>query len=114
MPFQNSRAHDAGYAESRGDGNFQIRSALRAGLTPVSVVASDVNSDGQVDLVSADRGSDQLSVYLGKGDGSFRDFDALRTGLSPVSVVAADLNEDDQMDLVSAEQDSRQLSIFFQ
>ena len=44
-----------------------------SGLSPRSVAVADVNGDGRPDLVTANRGSDDVSVLLGRGDGTFGD-----------------------------------------
>src|SRR5262249_6466629 len=42
-----------------------------AGQLPQSVAAADLTGKGQIDLVTANAASDDVSVLLGLGDGSF-------------------------------------------
>ena len=99
--------------------DFVDRGALTTGIRPISVIAADLNSDGALDLASADfgpfddRGLDELSIFLGLGDGDFSQRRALKTGDAPFSVIAADLNSDGALDLASADRLSDELSIFF-
>jgi len=44
---------------------------ILTGRSPVSVAVVDVNHDGVPDLVTANPGSNDVSVLLGRGDGSF-------------------------------------------
>jgi hypothetical protein len=44
---------------------------LAAGLYPCDVLASDLDLDGAIDLVSANGEDNSLSVYLGAADGSY-------------------------------------------
>jgi hypothetical protein len=77
------------------------------GRLPESVVAADVNLDGNPDLVVASAGGDpvpsSVSVLLGNGDGTFQppisyDFGPIGT----VSLAVADVNLDGKPDLVVA------------
>ena len=60
--------------------------------------------DGKLDLVCANRGSDDVSVLLGRGDGAFRKFIVSSTGrdTGPYSVAVADFNLDGVPDIVTA------------
>lgn len=72
-----------------------------AGDDPNGVLAADLNGDGQVDIVTANRLSNNVSVLLGNGVG----FDAAVSypaGSEPINVAAGDLNGDSKVDLVTA------------
>ena len=62
--------------------------------------------------MSADSGSNQISVRLGVGDGTFAAAATYATGSFPYSVYATDLNGDGHPDLMSADYGSNQISIF--
>ena len=95
-----------------GDGTFQARQAFASGTTPQSVSVGDFNGDGKADLVSADYGSNTLSVFLGKGDGTFAARQSFASGAVPQSVSVADFNGDGKADLVSADFASNTLSVY--
>lgn len=61
----------------RGDGTFNTRVTYQAGVSESSgeyatVLVSDYNHDGMLDLSVTDGGDNRVSVLLGNGDGSFR------------------------------------------
>ena len=65
-----------------------------------------------LDMVTADRYSNQASVFLGKGDGSFSASNSFATGSCPTSVTLGDLNGDNVLDMVTADWGSNQASVF--
>ena len=56
---------------------------LRGRWPPFSVAIGDVNGDGRPDLVTANSGSDDVSVLLGNGDGTFRPQARFAAGRGP-------------------------------
>jgi hypothetical protein len=66
------------------------------------VAVADLNSDGVLDLVTANSNSHDMAVLLGCGDGTFRAARRFPAGYSPTSVAVADLNNDSILDLVTA------------
>jgi hypothetical protein len=67
--------------------------------SPWSVATGDFNGDGVPDLVVANAGSDNVSVFLGNGDGTFRGTTRVPAGNSPWSVAVGDFNDDGLADL---------------
>ena len=73
-----------------------------AGSGTSSVVASDVNGDGKIDLAVAARDSNVVSVLLNQGNGTFAPAASYPVGSQPTAVTAADLNGDGKPDLIAA------------
>lgn len=78
---------------------------LAVGVQPAGLALGDLDRDGRLDLVTADRNGDTISVALGNGDGSFGAATQLAVGpagTAPESIALADLNRDGLLDAVTA------------
>ena len=72
------------------------------GVTPLDLAVGHMNNDAFLDAVTADAGSNQVSVLLGNGDGTFQGRRAFASGLTPGSVIIADLNADNKLDVITS------------
>lgn len=89
-----------------GDGNGGFggaapSSSVAAGTTPTAVSVGDFDSDGNVDLVVSNSGSNTFSALIGKGDGTFGAAKSFPTNASPGSIVSADYSGDGLLDVVT-------------
>ena len=98
-------------AVNTGDGTFAAKQSFTTGGGPRSVAVRDFNGDGKSDLVTADYGSDTVSVLLGNGNGTFGPKQSFATGTVPSSVAVGDFNGDGKSDLVSADSGSSTASV---
>ncbi len=83
-----------------GTGGFVLASTLTVGLGPMGVVATDINGDNKMDLVSVNFYSSTLSLYTNSGNGSFVLSSTITVPPHPNAIAAADVNNDGKMDLV--------------
>ena len=76
--------------------SFAAQATFAAGTGPQSVALGDVNGDGELDMVTANTGSNSASVLLGNGNGTFKSSASFSTGAStfPTSVTLGDVNGD--------------------
>ncbi len=91
-------------ALGNGDGNFQAAQNFAVGGSPSSVMTTDFNGDGKLDLATVNpsfsSGNDAtVSVLLGNGDGTFQAAVNTAPGTFHGSGVVGDFNGDGKPDL---------------
>jgi hypothetical protein len=88
-----------------GDGTGKLvpgGSYPTGGKEPYGLVAADLNLDGKLDLVAANRYSyapGLVSVLLGRGDGTFLPVSLFATNNHPAKLVVGDFNHDGRPDV---------------
>src|SRR6516164_2031094 len=84
---------------------------LPTGVKPLAVAVADVNGDGLADLVTANQGSNTVSVLLGNDNGTFAAAQNFAVGTHPAAVAVADVNNNGRPDLIVANSGSNTVSI---
>lgn len=77
---------------------------------PVSVALGDVDGDGKLDVITANSGSNNISVLRGNGDASLQAPLVYAAGINPTSVALGDVNGDGKLDVVTANRGSNDVS----
>lgn len=100
-------------AINEGGGFFDEARAVSypVGDEPAAIAAGDLNSDGYMDLVVANGGSDDVSVLLGRGDGTLEPEWPYGVGSEPSALAIADFNGDGNADLAVANAGGNSVSI---
>jgi hypothetical protein len=96
---------------SGGAGGFATPPQYPVGADPQAVVLGDLNGDGWLDAVSANVGSNDVSVLLGNAVGGFGLAASFAVGSRPVSVALGDVNGDGKLDIVAANQGDGTVSV---
>lgn len=90
---------------------FQQVTTFNTGDAPKSIALADFNQDGRLDIVTANQGSNSVSVLLGKGDGTFRTAMNTSVGQGPDSLTVGDFNRDGKPDVAVVSRDLNTVSI---
>lgn len=87
----------------KGDGTFQIGRTLTSTIYSSELMATDLNIDGKLDVLSVN-GDGTSIVLLGNGDGTFQSAKTQTLGLtgSPTGATLGDFNGDGVLDLAIA------------
>jgi hypothetical protein len=107
----NANANAVSVLTNNGSGIFVPGYSLGKSGEHNSIVATDVNGDGKVDLILANGSDNSISVLTNNGSGNFTLSGTYAVGSLPYMVIAADIYGDGKMDLISGNQQSQNLSV---
>lgn len=96
-----------------GSGNFPTAANFAAGFQPTIVRTGDLNGDGRVDLVTANKFSNSVTALVGNGDGTFQTPRHYIVGNRPEEIIIGNLNGDGKIDLAVSNILDDHLSILF-
>jgi Flp pilus assembly secretin CpaC len=101
-----------------GDGTFKQATgspfALPNAVTgPIAMAATDINSDGNLDLAIVNQTTNNVSILLGNGNATFNESTGspIAVGKSPVAIATGDLNNDSHPDLAVVNQTDNTVSV---
>ncbi|CAF1675044.1 unnamed protein product, partial [Rotaria magnacalcarata] len=101
-----------------GNGSFIYQNLYSTGFGshPYSLTVSDFNNDNLLDIAVANRGTNNIAVFIGFGNGSFTKETVFSIGYGslPFVLIASDFNDDKKMDLVVANEGTDSVNIFLQ
>lgn len=111
----NQSSDDVTVLAGDGGGGFaeMTGSPYAVGDNPQSVVLEDVNSDGTLDIISANKLSDNITVLAGDGSGGFAEVSGspFPAGDTPRPVALGDINDDGAQDIVAANRSSSDVTV---
>jgi hypothetical protein len=101
-----------GYVQrNNGDGTFAAVELLRTSRNPLAVGVTDIDRDGRLDILLANRDTDSGTVHLQRPSGTFSSPPS-GSGFDPaVDLAATDLDGDADIDVVATGQDARGLGV---
>jgi hypothetical protein len=96
-----------------GSGFFYTNETITVGSQPASVIATDYDNDGDIDIaVSRNAATDNVKIFNNFGDGTFATPLVFTADASPVTIRAADMDGDSYIDLVTTNMTNNTISIF--
>ena len=99
-----------------GNGTFYRPITYSTGYDslPLAVVVGDFNNDNQLDLVTANSGTNNIGLFLSNGDGTFRNHETISTryGSHPYCVVVGHFNNDIMLDIAVANHGTNNIGVF--
>ena len=106
-------ANSVGVLIGNGDSTFRTVKFFDVGETPSSVVLSDFDRDGDLDIAVSNFNSHDVSILLNYGSGEFdtKGKGSYDVGLNPISLVAADFNGDGNLDIALASFGTNSVSV---
>lgn len=99
----NYLSNDVSLLRARGNGHFypERRIDLNASAVgPTAIMLADLDRDGALDIVTANFGSNDVTVLNGLGLGRFKPAQAFAAASQPIAVTAWEVTGDDKLDLV--------------
>lgn len=105
---------------NNGSGTFVMAPgspfATTPGLAPFDIVTADFTGDGILDLATANRDTDDVTLFKGNGDGTFQtpgmSFSVLPGGVDPISIVAADFDGNGAIDIAVGNVATSNVTVF--
>jgi len=96
-----------------GDGTFRaaVDYTTGAGTSPECMRLGDLSGDGKPDVITANAGTDNISVLRNNGNGTFAAPVTYSTATHPTSIAIGDLNGDGKQDVVTANYATNNVSV---
>src|SRR5438093_7058484 len=90
---------------------FPAATTYTVGGSPFNMRAADLDRDGDMDLVVANRGSGDVSILINTGRGNFVTGRKLPVGTSPHPLIIVDINGDQDPDIIVGNRGSDDISV---
>jgi len=98
---------------NQGDGTFEAPTIFPASTWPSRIAASDLDRDGDYDLVLGDFNEDVIMVSVNDGNGNFSTEGKYSPGSGgPSAIAVADFDGDNDDDVISANSGTDNISVF--
>jgi len=94
-------------------GTFSSPAVYSVGAGPTAIAIADVNSDGNLDILTSNVNNNNISILLGDGSGGFGFRTDLFAGPIPVGLHVTDVSGDGLADRVYVNRDSGSLTVRF-
>jgi hypothetical protein len=100
-----------------GNGSFANQVTYSVGIfySPCSIVIIDFDSDGQLDIITANYDDNGIGIFFGHGDGTFGLMQVYLTGSgsTPTYVTVGDFNNDNRLDIAVVNDGTDNVLVYF-
>lgn len=90
---------------------FAAPSHVLVGTTPKALVEGDINDDSKLDVVTVNKGSNNVSILLNDGTGLLGNLANYDVGVGPIALGLGDFNSDGEKDIAVGNQGDQTISI---
>ena len=104
-------AYKVSVLKNNGNGTFMSKVDYEVGSSPQSVYVSDVDGDGDGDIVTANYSSFNVSVLKNNGDGTYAPKIDYNTGGSQETAFVSDVDGDGYGDIVVSKRSDKTISV---
>ncbi len=98
---------------NNGNGTFSSHTNYDIGTTPKSVRVSDVDLDGDLDIISSNIDSDTATVLMNLNNATFGNQTDYQVGDAPSNLELSDIDMDGYPDIITANQNNDSVSILY-
>jgi hypothetical protein len=88
------------FQQANAQVSFSYAPNVPVGAIPAHMIADDFDNDGKIDLATANRNTNTMTVFMGDGFGNFNSGTNYVTGNYPNFIASADFNGDGNKDMV--------------
>ncbi len=106
--FDNDGYIDIAHAANGSIGSIHF--GARDGL--VDLVSTDINGDGNTDVLAVNASNDRLKLFVGNDLGELHRIPDLQTGRAPSAVAVADLDRNQSLEIITANRSGRSITVF--
>lgn len=96
-----------------GTGIFTGPALVKAGTGPIATTSFDLDTDGDLDLMTANYDGGDITILKNLGSETFDLPIHIATGVWPTDIASADLDKDGDLDLIVSNRGSNTVSILF-
>ncbi len=109
------------FADFDNDGYLDIAHATNGSIASiyfgardglVDLISTDINGDGNTDVLAVNESNDRLKLFVGNNLGELRRIPDLQTGRAPLAVAVADLDRNQSLEIITANRSGRSISVF--
>ncbi len=110
--YEYDEAYTVSILKNNGNGTFAPNVAVETeGNNPWGIYVSDIDGDGDGDIIVTNYGSATVSVMGNDGSGNFSGGITYATGFAPQSVFISDVNNDGLNDIIAGNTSSNTISV---